>query len=339
MGGMLDKFHAGIEKAFGAATDRRTLVTTIRKHADEKPELLATRIVEVVPKCLKESRAIVLEVVGIDLADTEAVRNFKTSSVAEWQLVSWLATRHQIYSAFLRLAGQYFRDPNLTDIRSAQAVCEAFLEATERQLYAVALDFDELCKKLPKESFPTEELVKVLSGIVASRTSPERYERLRVALTAISGEDSDSARHEQLLRDLPGALLAALSEGGLGASLSDLRNRVSLDIARAGKDELRRERKRRIDPTQSISEGPDLTRVREHSSEVLPDDQVFQTQEAVREELEERIKRHGLAKREAEAVRLRFEGKETHEIAARMGIKEGTVRAIEFRIRDKAGTG
>ncbi len=125
----------------------------------------------------------------------------------------------------------------------------------------------------------------------------------------------------------------------MGASLSDLRNRVSLDIARAGKDELRRERKRRIDPTQSISEGPDLTRVREHSSEVLPDDQVFQTQEAVREELEERIKRHGLAKREAEAVRLRFEGKETHEIAARMGIKEGTVRAIEFRIRDKAGTG
>jgi hypothetical protein len=58
----------------------------------------------------------------IDLANAEAVRNFKASSVAEWQVVSWLATYHQIYSAFLRFVGQYATDPNLTDVHSALLV-------------------------------------------------------------------------------------------------------------------------------------------------------------------------------------------------------------------------
>jgi DNA-binding NarL/FixJ family response regulator len=42
-----------------------------------------------------------------------------------------------------------------------------------------------------------------------------------------------------------------------------------------------------------------------------------------------------LLKREAEVAVLRHEGKETHEIAAILGIKESTVRVTEFRIRNK----
>jgi hypothetical protein len=178
---MQDRFHAEVEKTFKAAARYRDLLTRIKKHARENPERLAMRIVDVVPERLKVVRATVLELFGIDLADAETVRTFKTSSVMEWQVISWRATYYLIYSAFLRLVWRYARDTTLTGTRSAQAVCDAFIEAAERHLYTIALDFDHLRKELPKERFPTEELVKVLSGIVATRTSL-RHPRLRAAI-------------------------------------------------------------------------------------------------------------------------------------------------------------
>ncbi len=181
MGSMSEKFRVDVEKAFKAADRHRKRVGTIKKQADKNPEILAARIIEVVPECLREKRADALELFGIDLADTEAVRRFKASSVAEWQIVSWLSTYYQIYEAFLRFIDLYFEDPRLT----AEVVCEAYLEAVERQLYAVVLDFHELQKVLPGEAFPTEELTKLLSGIVATRTSLFRNVQLRIVIDGL----------------------------------------------------------------------------------------------------------------------------------------------------------
>ena len=144
------------------------------------------------------------------------ISSIKASSVAEWQLVSWLATYYQICSVFLRLVGQYATDSNLTGIRSAQAVCEAFIEATERQLYTVALGFDELRRKLPEEGFATEELVKVLSGIVATRTSLYANKPLRAVIDELRehlrGKRAKGERFEQLLRELHGQVLEVWDE-------------------------------------------------------------------------------------------------------------------------------
>jgi hypothetical protein len=89
---MPDEPYAHFEKAFSAAARHRDVVAKIKKHAQEDPELLAMKLVSVVPECLKRNRAISLEVFGLDVADTEAVKNFKTSSVTEWQIVARLAT-------------------------------------------------------------------------------------------------------------------------------------------------------------------------------------------------------------------------------------------------------
>ncbi len=312
MGGMLDKFHAGIEKAFGAATDHRTLVTAIRKRADENPERLATKIMEVVPKRLKEARAIALEAVGIDVADAEAVRSFKTSSVAEWQLVSWLSTRHLIYGAFLRLVGQYFRDPNLTGVRSARAVCEAFIEATERHLYTVALDFYELQQRLPEESFPKEELAKVLSGIVATRTSLQ-YPRLRAAIDerrAHSREKSAKReRFEQLLfYDLPAQILDAYEE--IVHPLSTL-------------SEIRTELVRRLE-----SRNKSRTASREDALAELAD---F----ADREKLARIAKAAKLSPQEFEFFELFSTGKKPKQVATQKGVTPEHARQVKHRIGHK----
>ncbi len=69
MSGMPDKFQADVEKTFEAAARHRDVITKIKKHARETPELLAMRIVEVVPESLKEARALGFKVFGIDLPD------------------------------------------------------------------------------------------------------------------------------------------------------------------------------------------------------------------------------------------------------------------------------
>ena len=99
---MQDKFHSEVEKSHRAARRHRKVIDALKKHTRENPELLAMRIVDVVPDSLKKTRSEVLEQLGLDLADVEAVRSFEARSVAEWQLVSWLATYYQIYIAFHR---------------------------------------------------------------------------------------------------------------------------------------------------------------------------------------------------------------------------------------------
>ncbi|HVF01784.1 MAG TPA: hypothetical protein VNA27_10685, partial [Rubrobacteraceae bacterium] len=195
---MPDTFQADVEKTFRSAAKHRDVITRIRKHARENPERFAARVVNVVPECLKEARTVGFEVFGIDLAETKAVRTFEANSVAEWQIVSWLASYYLIYSACWRLIGQYAVDPSLTGLRSAEAVCEAYIEATERHLYTIALGFDELRKKLPGQDFPSEELAKVLTGIVATRTSLHRNGRLRAVIDELRVHSEDkSARRER----------------------------------------------------------------------------------------------------------------------------------------------
>ncbi len=232
MSRMQDEFHTDVEKAFRKAAKHRDVVAKIKKHADNNSELLATRIVEIVPDRLRETRVAVFEAFGVDLADSKAVRNYKASSVAEWQIISWHATRYQVYSAFLRLVGQYALDPTLTGVRSAQAVCKAFIEAMERHLHTVVLDFDELYKKVPKEGFPEEELAKVLSGIVATRTSLHMNPRLRAAIDGCRehsrGKSARRERFEALLKELPAEVLDVWKETAhpLG-TLSEIRTEVA----------------------------------------------------------------------------------------------------------------
>jgi hypothetical protein len=89
---MQDKFQADLERAFTKAVKHRTVIARIKKHARENPELLATKIVNVVPDRLRETRIEVLEAFGVDLDDAEAISNYKASSVAEWQIISWLGS-------------------------------------------------------------------------------------------------------------------------------------------------------------------------------------------------------------------------------------------------------
>jgi RNA polymerase sigma factor (sigma-70 family) len=106
----------------------------------------------------------------------------------------------------------------------------------------------------------------------------------------------------------------------------------------------RRRPTRRIDPTLRLSQAHGEGRT-SHSrageaDEPSPQDELteaelFNTLEAMRLELNDQIQRYNLSQREAEVAVLRHQGKETHKIAAIMGIKESTVRATEFRIRDK----
>jgi DNA-directed RNA polymerase specialized sigma24 family protein len=305
---MQDKFHSDVEKYHRAAKRHRKVIDTLKKHTRENPELLAMRIVKVVPDSLKRTPSEVLRQFGLDLGDVEAVRSYEAYSVAEWQVVSWLATYYQIYSAFLRLVGRYYRDPNLKGVRSAQAVCEAFIEATERHLYSVALDFDELQKRLPKESFPTEELAKVLSGIVATRTSLHSNPPLRAAIDERREYSRDKSakreRFEQLLEDLPAQVLEVWEEAAhpLG-SLYEMRTEVA-----------RRLGKRQSKPPLEV----ELATFADH------------------ETLLKQAKDTGLPPREYELFKLRVienPGMSLREAAQRMGIAEGTAKSLWSRIK------
>src|SRR5215213_4205741 len=283
MRGMLDDFQTDVEKSHRAAKRHRKVIDTLKKHARENPELLAMRIVKVIPDSLEEMRSEVLKQLGLDVADVEAARSYEARSVAEWQVVSWLTTRHQIYSAFLSLVGQYARDPNLTGVRYVQAVCEAFIEATERHLYTVALDFDELQRKLPNESFPNEELAKVLSGIVATRTSLHSNPPLRAAIDERREHSRDKSakreRFEQLLEELPSHVLEVWEDTAhpLG-NLSSLRTEVA---RRMGKK----------------------TQREEAAQSVLAE---FELREEAREELREHdlVRQIGLSERELQVLQL-----------------------------------
>lgn len=305
---MTDNFQADVEKTFRSAATHRDVITRRKKHARENPELLAMRIVDVVPRSLKEARTVGFEKYGLDLADAEAVRNFQASSVAEWQIVSYLSSYYLIYSACWRLIGQYAVDPNLTGVPGAQAVCEAYLEATERHLYTIALDFDELRKKLPEESFPNEELAKVLSGIVATRTSLHSNPPLRAAIDERREYSRDKSakreRFEQLLEDLPAQVLEVWEEAAhpLG-SLYEIRTEVA---RRLGK----RDRK--------------------------PPPEVELAAFADREKVLKQAKDAGLPPREYELFKLRVvenPGMSLREAAQRMGIAEGTAKSLWSRIK------
>jgi hypothetical protein len=269
---MQDEFQADLERAFRKAAKHRSLIARIKKHADEGPERLAIKIVNVVPDRLRETRINVLKAFGVDLADAEAIRDYKARSVAEWQIISWLASRHLVYSTFMHLVGRYYRDPNLTGVRSAQAVCEAFIEASECHLLAVGLDFDELSKKLPKEGFPKEELAKVLSGIVATRTSLSggRWDRKGLRERLAEGGEKPN---KQLLRELPAEVLDVFHElkheSHKDLTLQNLSNVARRRIRRMGasKDDVAEERQ---DSSDSLEQAAEDQGEREEGSQGRP---------------------------------------------------------------------
>jgi DNA-binding CsgD family transcriptional regulator len=213
MSGMPPEFHAGVERAHKAARRHREKVAQIRRNARETPELLAAEIMEAVPRRLLELQVVATRDFGLELTSAEQIRSFAATSVAEWQLVSWLANQYQMYSACLQLVTRYVEDPNLTGVRFARTVCEAFLEALERLLYAVALDFEQLRRMLPEQQFVSEELAKALTGITATRISLHTNLRLRKQIDELREGSKQKTkkreRFEQLLLELPTAVLDA----------------------------------------------------------------------------------------------------------------------------------
>ncbi len=165
----------------------------------------------------------------------------------------------------------------------------------------------------------------LLAGLVRTRINLGLSERRRSALSDLAGKDSSSARRSQILQELPGAVRIAWSEGDWKQDLTGLVNRVDKYLIEGTKPVWQL-------PTPEREPSPSLA---EDSPETNPE-ALFETQEAVRQELEERIKEHGLTPREAEVARLRFEGKETAEIAAALGTSASTVRVHEKNIKDKA---
>lgn len=325
MSNMDDKFHSDVEKAFKAAVKHRDVMDKIKKHADNNPELLATRIVEVLPERLREARIAVLEAFGVDIANAEVIRNYKASSVAEWQVISWFATRHQVYSAFLRLVGQYAQDPDLVGVRSARAVCEAFVEAAERQLFAVALDFYELQQKLPEEKFPKGELAKVLSGVVAARASlsgglwdrKELRERL-----AERGENPS----KQLRVDLPAEVLGVFHEM-IQADRMDLSlENISYEARR---------RIRRVGAKESVAEGrlDEINEFNEPGDESSGPEQVLEAA-CASELLHDLMDRSNLSGQERESF-LALGEMTSQEAAEKYGRPANQVRQENFRALKK----
>jgi hypothetical protein len=305
---MADKFQADIERTFRAAARHRDVVTKTKKHARENPELLAQRIVQVVPKRLKEVRDVGFEAFGIDLDDSEQVENFRPSSVAEGQLVSWLATYYLLYSACLRFILQHAADPNLTDLQSARVVCEAYIEAAEAQLYAIALDFDELRKKLQGQGFPSEEIAKILTGTVATRTSLHKNQRLRVVIDELREHSKDKSakreRFEQLLKELQGQVLEVWAE---------------TEHPLASLSEIRTEAVRRIEKPSVSSQVQELAEF------------------ANREELLRRAKAAKLSPQEMEVFNLSIANPQMkpHDIAKRLGLPSEQVRVVKHCIKRK----
>lgn len=311
---MQEGFHAEIRRSFEAADKHRNVVAEIRKHARETPELLAMRIAEVVPRCLEEKQQIAAKAFGLDLADAQAIRAFEAKSVVEWQLVCWLASYYQVYSACLRLIKRYVEDANLTGTPFAQAVCEAFLEATERFLYTVVEDFDTLRTSLPRQDFPSEELAKLLAGIAATRISLERNRRLRAAIDELREHSrqktAQKERLEQLLNELVQEVLPVWD--GIQHYPSSL-------------NEVRTEAARRLEKPHGLQV---------HDKE-LPALETELATFAERERLLRRGRDVGLPPKEYKLFRyLVANPKATNAEAAReLGVAVGTVKSLKARIK------
>ncbi len=214
----------------------------------------------------------------------------------------------------------------------------------ERALFeASARNQGQVMESVPK-SREGVQANYLLAGLVRTRIDPERGERRKKALSGLAGKDTAAARRSQLLRELPGAARLAWGDRGDDFSLPDLVNRTAALIEGTASDEVFFAGERKADPTlDRILRSPKRNRrnfnerrpLVEDSPEANPE-ALFETQEAVRPQLEELIKEHGLTSREAEVARQRFEGKETTEIATALGLAESTVRVFEKRIRDRA---
>ena len=265
--------------------------------------------------------------------------------VGEWYLSQTIAVFHQFT----------FRRELWLTIPWPPELDAALFDVLQHVLIEARAEVLGYCMEQYPDDPGSAQAAYLLAGLLRTNMDLHIGPRRITALSTLAGVDNARARERQLLRELPGATRIAWGEVGPAEGISGLRATAARIIEEAGKDTVNREAQRRVDPTESVNEAQDLRSGKkkkdpeqklgddgalsltpERSSEELPGTQLFQTQEAVQEELNERIKRYGLAKREAEVAILRFEGKETHEIAAIMGIKEETVRATEYRIRAKA---
>jgi hypothetical protein len=196
---MQNKFQADVEKTFRAAARHRDVVTRIKKHAQENPDALAIKIVEVVPERLKWARVVGLEEFGIDLADAEAVKSYEAGSVAEWQMVSWLATYYQIYSAFWREAKAWAEKLAEADSKRSRyqdmaaeglitfeelgeklLVLEETRETAERELETLKSKRDRIMEMEQDRDALLDSLMQVGSEALDTLTPDEKHQLYRI---------------------------------------------------------------------------------------------------------------------------------------------------------------
>jgi DNA-binding CsgD family transcriptional regulator len=283
---------------------------------------------------------------------------WQTAAKAGLMIIIGAWALDQVVAGFRRSAGAGFRPQALLDVQGWLPGPPELSDKLFDVLHFVVVEARAEVLGYCMEEYPddpgSEQAAYLHAGLLRTRMDPEIGDRRIAALSTLAGADNARARELQLRQELPGALPIAWDAVGLAGGISGLRDSVARIIEEAGKDVVNREAERRVDPTESVDEtlalrsrkkkkdpeqefGDDvvLSLTPERSAEELPGIQLFQTQEAVRQELEERIKRYGLTKKEAKVARLRFEGKETHEIATTMGTKEKTIWVHERNIRQK----
>ena len=264
--------------------------------------------------------------------------------LGEWSLSQTVAAFHQF--TFRRELWLTIPWPPELNARLFDVLLHVLIEARAEVL--------GYCMEEYPDDPGSEQAAYLLAGLLRTRMNPQIGRKRIAALSTLAGADNAHTRERQLLQELPGATRIAWGDVGPAGGITSLRDSVARIIEEVGKDAVNREAKRRVDPTESVDETLDLRSGKtkkdreqdlgddvvlsltpERSEEELPGIQVFQTQEAVRQELDELIKRYGLTKKEAEVARLRFEGRETSEIAHIMDLVEGTVRVHERNIHQK----
>jgi hypothetical protein len=155
----------------------------------------------------------------------------------------------------------------------------------------------------------------VLAEGVTFETSDGNLNRLGRGLTE---SDPQHSMYQALLWQLPTAVWQAIQEDLSFASAGKLRNRVANIIA--GKE---RKKERELDAGDMA--------YYEH----LPNLNTFEASERAQIEIRDRIDRNDHPSREGEAMLLRAEGLKYKEIAERMGVEIGTVKALISRGRSR----
>lgn len=159
-----------------------------------------------------------------------------------------------------------------------------------------------------------------LSGWVGSKTSLQRNRRLKYALDEMSDSQPLSS-HDRLLRELPATTLIELEDLQRdGERFSQLPRRVARHLEKEGNqsDYLLREGKLETSGCSDVANAEPML-------------ETF----LLKEEINAFRTRAHLSAREDQVLELILKGHIDREIACKLGIEEGSIKTLKFRLRQK----